>query len=540
MRHFSRFRFLLGTLLLAGGAVTAPGHDLPHGMQDRPKPPPTVDPGPQAARLRIRIVDAASGQPASATVCVNDGAQEPDEDPLREFSLRQSANRHKGPIRLRRIPYYFYADGQCEVRVPPGPASIEVRKGYEYRPVEVTLNAEPRGTVDVEVRLERSIDMAALGWYSGDTHVHMERTGANDAQLLAVTSAKDVRYSYLLSMNTGGYDHGGPKYESVRQHVGVGDKTVARRGVYHISSGQEYRAGRLGHVTLALPDRYVPAQGETANVNAGPALAVIADQTHALNGFIGLAHGGYFNQEADALILDQKLDYLELLQFGEYRSLGLPGWYDFLNIGYRLPMVGASDFPPTRELSSELTYVWSDTVPTPRSFAEGLRAGRSFGTSGPLLFLTVAGEKPGALLQYEPGAAVTLPVQIRVHSAQYPVRYLDLIVNGEVVERRFAPEGRTEWTLTHLLPLRGSCWIAARTYADAGTDAHTNPVYVYRGDALPFDAASARRIIARLDGSMAAIALPSVVARIGALKVEVEKLIRDPRQSNLPRPKAGR
>jgi hypothetical protein len=65
-------------------------------------------------------------------------------------------------------------------------------------------------------------------------------------------------------------------------------------------------------------------------------------------------------------------------------------------------------------------------------------------------------------------------------------------------------------------------------------------VYVYRGDTLPFDAASARRIIARLDGSMAAIALPSVVARIGALKAEVEKLIRDPRQSNLPRPKAGR
>ena len=57
----------------------------------------------------------------------------------------------------------------------------------------------------------------------------------------------------------------------------------------------------------------------------GPSLAVIADQTHALHGFIGLAHGGYFNQEADRLLLDRKLDYLELLQFGEYRSLGLEG-----------------------------------------------------------------------------------------------------------------------------------------------------------------------------------------------------------------------
>ena len=94
--------------------------------------------------------------------------------------------------------------------------------------------------------------MAALGWYSGDTHIHMERTGRNDDTLLAVTSAKDVRYAYLLSMNTTGYDQGGAKYESFRQHTGLGDRTEARRGPYHITSGQEYRVGRFGHVTLAL------------------------------------------------------------------------------------------------------------------------------------------------------------------------------------------------------------------------------------------------------------------------------------------------
>jgi hypothetical protein len=425
------------------------------------------------------------------------------------------------------------------VRVPPGPATVEVRKGYEYRPVEVTLTAPARETVDVEVLLERSVDMAALGWYSGDTHIHMERTGANDDTLLAVTSAKDIRYAYLLSMNTRGYDPRGEKYEWPRQHTGLGEATLARRGPYHITSGQEYRSTRLGHVTIALPDRYVPANGETSDVNRGPSLAVIADQTHALRGFIGLAHGGYFNQEADRLLLDRKMDYVELLQFGEYRSLGLPGWYDFLNIGYRLPIVGASDFPPTRELASEMTYAWSDTVPTPRSFAEALAAGRSFATSGPLLFLTVSGEKPGAILRHAAGSNITLPVDLRVHSPQYPVRYLELIVNGEVVERRFAPEGRSEWALRHLLPVRASSWIAARAYGDAGTDAHTNPVYVYVGDALPFNAASARQIIARLDGSAAAIPLPDVVARIETLKKELQNLIRD-RRSALPLPEIAR
>jgi hypothetical protein len=108
-------------------------------------------------------------------------------------------------------------------------------------------------------------------------------------------------------------------------------------------------------------------------------------------------------------------------------------------------------------------------------------------------------------------------------------------VNGAVVERRFDPAGRSEWTLRHLLPLRASSWIAARAYSDAGTDAHTNPVYVYVGDARPFNATSARQIIARLDGSRAAISLPEVVARIDALKQELNTLIRDGR-SALPLP----
>jgi hypothetical protein len=524
------------------GASFASAHDLPIAFTLRPAAPAPLKAGADAATLRVRIIDAQTREQISATVAVNDGNYEPEQDPYREYSLRQSANRLIGPIRARRIPYYFYTGGRFEVKVPPGPAVLEVRKGYEYRPVEVTLNTRAQEIADVEVVLERAIDMAAFGWYSGDTHIHMTRTGDNDDTLLTLTSAKDIRYAYLLSMNVTGYDSGGPKYETFLQANGLGDKTLARRGPYHITSGQEYRTfgrGQLGHVTIVLPNDYVRATGVTDRTNKGPSLATVADQAHALNGFIGLNHGGYNNAEADRLLLDRKMDFLELLQFGEYRSLGLEGWYDFLNIGYRLPIVGASDFPPTRELSSEMTYVWSETVPTPRTFIEAINAGQSFATSGPMLFLTVDGRKPGAILRYPEKSDATLNVDVRVHSPQYPVRYLDLIVNGAVVERRFDPAGRAEWALRHVLPVRASAWIAARAHADAGTDAHTNPVYVYFGDSLPFAAASARRIIARLEGSMEAIPLPDIVARMGALKEELNTLIRE-RRSNLPLPAVPR
>jgi hypothetical protein len=133
------------------------------------------------------------------------------------------ANRHKGPIRFRPIPYYFFTDGRFEIRVSPGKTTIQVGKGYEYESKIVTVSAEKRDTVDVKIAIHRWIDMASRGWYSGDTHIHMHRRSKNDDTLLTITSAKDVRFAYLLSMNTGGYDLGGSKYDSVPQGKGLGD-----------------------------------------------------------------------------------------------------------------------------------------------------------------------------------------------------------------------------------------------------------------------------------------------------------------------------
>ena len=428
-----------------------------------PPAPPTADPGPDAALLRVTIRDTATGNPTSATVSVNDGDFEPDSDPYAPFSLRNSANRHKGPFRFRHIPYYFYTDGHFEVRVPPGQVTLLIGKGYEYQPKTVVVETDERDTIDVDITIERAIDMASRGWYSGDTHLHIDRTGNNDDTLFALTSAKDIRYAFWLSMNTTGYDGGGEQYESWHQRKGLGDKTVTTRGPYHISSGQEYRVGQLGHVTIVLTDEYVPAKGFTDSVNKGPSLATIADQAHERRGFISSNHGGYHNQEVDGLLLESKMDFVELLQFGGYRSLGLEGWYDFLNIGYRVPIVGASDWPYTRELGDCITYVWNDDLPTPRSWMEAVTTGRSFATSGPMLFLTVDGQRPGAVIT-QSASALSYPLEIDIVSPIYPVRTLEIIVNGRIVERSFDPNGRSRWQLQTSVDVDETSWIAARTY----------------------------------------------------------------------------
>jgi hypothetical protein len=526
LTYFIIFYFILLTVLSA--------HHNPMISKNYPPAPPTIDPGPDAALLRVSIVDKQSGQRVSATACVNNGNQEPDVDPYRRFSLRESANRHKGPIRFRKLDYYFYTNGIFEIRVPPGQVSLYISKGYEYKPQTIELTVNKKEVRQVKIELERAIDMASMGWYSGDTHIHMERTVSNADTLLTITSAKDIRYAYLLSMNTEGYGQG-DQYESWLQANGLGDESNYSNGIYYISSGQEYRTNTLGHLTLIMNNSYVPGLGTVAHTDSGPSLAVIADQAHDLGGFAVLNHGGYPDQEGDRVLLEDKMDFLELLQFGGYRSLGLDGWYDYLNIGFRLPIAGACDFPYTRELGSEISYVWSDRRPTPRTFAEGLRDGKSFATSGPMIFLKVDDKLPGDILSFDDNESREFPVSITVKSPIYPVRFLELIVNGKVIERLFSENLRTNWQFNRTLNLDKSTWIAARTYAEAGTEAHTNPVYIYFNNQLPMNRKSLYQIIIRLENSMETIPNPRIVAHLYELKLELQKILHGER-SNLPFP----
>ena len=109
-------------------------------------------------------------------------------------------------------------------------------------------------------------------------------------------------------------------------------------------------------------------------------------------------------------------------------------------------------------------------------------------------------------------------MEIRVSSPLYPVRYVDLIRNGRVVSRDFAAEGRSHWELSRRIEASSSGWVAVRAYSDAGTEAHTNPVYVYFDGKLPFDDDACGQILARLDSALRAIPAESVRARVRDLR----------------------
>ena len=104
---------------------------------------------------------------------------------------------------------------------------------------------------------------------------------------------------------------------------------------------------------------------------------------------------------------------------------GLTDWYHMLNVGYRFPCIGASDYPTCRFLGDCRTYVWADpskhagksvavSVDSSRpDFPEWLRGaaeGHSFVTTGPLLLLEVDGRRPGDTISRDGGQPLTVTV----------------------------------------------------------------------------------------------------------------------------------
>ena len=119
--------------------------------------------------------------------------------------------------------YYFYADGSFQVRVPAGVTALEVVRGLEYQPTARQIDLPPDGEKEIEIRLERTWDMAARGWWSGDTHLHAnlfhDPISGGDSRIkpkdvLFAVKAEDLNVGHILACNSeDGYVYGRREFE---------------------------------------------------------------------------------------------------------------------------------------------------------------------------------------------------------------------------------------------------------------------------------------------------------------------------------------
>ena len=160
-----------------------------------------------------------------------------------------------------------------------------------------------------------------------------------------------------------------------------------------------------------------------------------------------------------------------------------------LNAGFRLPATGGTDNfsdvwrdPPP---GSDRTFARVDGPLSVRSWLGAIRRGRTFTSTGPLLFLDVDGRQPGD----EIALAANAPSSVRVKCEAVSITLLDslqIIVNGEVA-KTVAGSGRTRIEFNGPVAMPEGGWIAARVLGPhsgyIGDDyafAHTSPVYVVR------------------------------------------------------------
>ena len=408
--------------------------------------------------------------------------------------------------------HYFHTDGEFEVEVPTGSINIEAFKGNEYRPATVTLDVPEGGVATATLNLTRLVDMPARGWYSGDTHVHdrhQGRFGLTHEAFYRQLVAEDLHITNSLIhmdgtrlMGRWGDLTGEPHALSSQQHI--------------LQYGQEYR-GAMGHVALIGIGQYVLpfTSGSGTTAYAQPELDLpYIEGAHAQGGIAGFLHP-FNNTVTDPAGLARSLVPVNLaLGLGDFYDVAsLPSdemastdmYYRMLNSGLRIAATGGTDNfsdvwrdPPP---GTDRTYVHVEGPLSLQSWMDGIRAQHTFGSTGPLLFLNVAGREPGDEIDLASTDKPELPVRAEAISIA-PMNRLEIVVNGEVVQTVTASDPLSlDFEGVVNVPRGG--WIAARVIGpssryvtDTHAFAHTSPVYIVR-DGRQWTSADDARFLAQ-------------------------------------------
>jgi TolB protein len=416
--------------------------------------------------------------------------------------------------------HYQHVDGTFRVEVPAGPATIEAMRGFEHRPASTTVSVPAGGSVETELRLEAVTDPRATGWYSGDMHVHdlhEGRFGLKHEDFYLQLLADDVGVANALIHMDGTKIMG--RWTDL---TGAPSPLSNDRSILRYS--QEFR-GYFGHVGLVGVNRFwMPLIGGVRSTPFAPDTLALGhiDGARRDGAIAGFVHP--YNQETDTpaqagardipvLAALGKGDFYDVVSVASRERESAAIYYRLLNSGIRLAATGGTD---------NFSDVWYDpSGGAARTYARllpgeefnfdnwlaAVRDDRTFATSGPLLFLSVDGQEPGAEITLDDGASPTLETRVRVVSIA-ELDKVELLVNGEVARTWTPADSGPEWQFTTRLAVPESGWIAARVIGpasryvgDAFAFAQTSPVYIVR-DKQRFTSASDAAFLAEAVGEL--------------------------------------
>ncbi|HEX8037676.1 MAG TPA: CehA/McbA family metallohydrolase, partial [Chryseosolibacter sp.] len=427
-------------------------------------------------------------------------------------------------------PQVYRADGE-HVSLAPGTYNVTFTRGPEYL-AQTTRLVVPAGVgaYRASFRLKRWINMAKLGWYSGDHHIHGAGCSHYDSPEEGVPPSFMWRQVLGEDLNVGASLAWGPSwYHQKTFFTGKDEPFSTDKNIMHndveVSGFPSSHAGHI--VLLRLKEDDYPG---TTEVEQWPSWTLpVLKWAKSQGGVVGYAHSGWGLEPVEPTddlpnYVMPKMDGIGANEYIvtvtqnviDFYSAGdtpptweLNMWYHTLNAGFTTRLSGETDFPCIYDERVGLarSYFKPGGKLTYDNYMEAIKKGRSYVTDGRshIIDFSVNGVEAGtgesrlslkgnqsvkvtakaaAYLpekQDEGGEAIAgrpLDEQPYWHleharlGASRKVR-VELIVNGEPVESAdIIADGK--WNdINFNYALKQSAWIALRIFPSA----HTNPVF---------------------------------------------------------------
>lgn len=544
----------------AGKREAEIGFNVGQGTQDigfRNTIPILFDVSP-SVKVTLEVSDD-DGSPAMASFLITDGIERLRDDSTtnlgkmefflaaarKEYYEPQIPKKLKGiyPLPSRRVaaydeypdfffhPQIYRASGE-HVMLPPGRYNVTFTRGPEYIPQTKMLNV-PADVKEMKAafRLKRWIHLAALGWYSGDHHIHGAGCSHYDSPEEGVPPAFMWRQVLGEDLNVGASLAWGPSWYHQKTFFTGKDepfstqKNIMRNDV-EVSGFPSSHAGHI--VLLRLKEDDYPG---TSKIEDWPSWTLpVLKWAKSQGGVVGYAHSGWGLEPqeptkefpnyvipkmdgigANEYIVTVTQNVIDFFSAGDTPpTWELNMWYHTLNAGFRTRISGETDFPCIYDERVGLarSYFKPDGKLTYDNYVTALQKGRSYVTDGRshIIDFSVNGVESGVgnsevslkenqSVSVKARVAANLPEQQDAEGAAIASRDLDeqpywhlerarvgtsravrveLIVNGVAVDsKEMIADGKWQ-NIAFNYTMRESAWVALRIFPSS----HTNPVFV--------------------------------------------------------------
>jgi len=398
----------------------------------------------------------------------------------------------------------FHNAGEFTLTLPVGEASLNVVKGFEYLPQSLEVDIAEGAVAQLTVELQQMTDMGAKGWYSASTHVHANYGGNLHNTLENLMMMSRAEDQDLVLEQVANKDNRILDYQFFVP--GGGQHPISEKDQI-VVVGQEYRPPFYGHVFMFgmrehLISPFVTGYEGTAVESLYPSNTDMFLKAKAQGAITGYVHP--YLGEADPLdgnlgggkgfMVDAALGTTDALEWSDSATSGFYPLYAVWNNGLRVTATGGEDsissLHRSKLLGSYRTYVYTGNLGLNMdAWFTGLKRGRAFVSSGPLLEMQVGTSLPGDTVQLPPGGGeVTITGQLRSITE---LEEIALVCNGELVQTFPLRRSDNSLNIDFEHSIERSGWCHLRTEGDSDkrfpldvgyAQAFTNPIWFQVGD----------------------------------------------------------